>query len=732
MVDNIPPELIDFSISNTLLNLSDGKDTIVFGVEASDASGIHDATVYFDQDITYSFSSNASAPNGTWPLRIFNSNWENDQNSSSMTVFDTNNNGVYTISSLRIEDNAGNIAYYNTQQLQELGFETEFILQEIIEISGENALGEILNLEYEIANLDTSMDQRYQWFRDDFAILNANDRHYTITEDDLGTNISATIYYSDIQGNDKNSTASKYYVPNAYSVEDCVYIELLPDNWTTENNHIKFDLLFNASNFTFEHAILNGTGTSIINTSVYIYDDVGTLRFEGDLANGVSGGSVIILFKTGDTNGPTFEANINSFFSNNRLQNDQNIRLELPNINDEPIGYKLHLSENIEDDQSIYIANADVEEDNDGLPTPLVFNFQWQKSLDGYNWTNIDNANSEAFSIPAELKHYQIRVVASYIDNLETTEEISNNLMLPPDTLNFLSEDKIVTSENYNALYISGKGQANTSISIWLEGDFENAVTTTVDERGNWSFNTEDLGYQSLSDFPEDGDYFYHIMASDTQGNESLISKKAVTFDLVTTHSIQLDVEHPYYQDGNVAVDGYLVEVSESGNINSLLVDPINLGEGFNGLLKTDIEVGANVKITPQLSVTEDQLQQITVYDALDALKIAIGLVVSTDMPDYLESYQMIAADIDQSGDVTVYDALDILKAAIGLQTDSAPKWAFMSRLEAAEDPFYEVTKDDIRYSESMSILDIQSDVYNEFEVVLLGDVDLSCSPEII
>ena len=192
--------------------------------------------------------------------------------------------------------------------------------------------------------------------------------------------------------------------------------------------------------------------------------------------------------------------------------------------------------------------------------------------------------------------------------------------------------------------------------------------------------------------------------------------------------SINIDVEHPVHgATYNVSIDYYEVKTNDSGLISTVNVQPVDVINGSliaNDVLVTEAFLDSDIHIKPIKSVTEEQLSDITVYDALDALKIAIGLAPSQGE---VQEHHLIAADIDQSGDVSVYDALGILKTAIGLEASSAPKWAFINKdYQPNDNPFYVMTADDIQYQESMTILDIQNDVFSEFEAVLLGDVDMS------
>ncbi|TVQ05534.1 MAG: hypothetical protein EA338_00485 [Roseinatronobacter sp.] len=65
---------------------------------------------------------------------------------------------------------------------------------------------------------------------------------------------------------------------------------------------------------------------------------------------------------------------------------------------------------------------------------------------------------------------------------------------------------------------------------------------------------------------------------------------------------------------------------------------------------------------------------RITAMDALDVLRIAVGLA-----PSFGEAtaQNFIAADINGDGRVTAQDALEVLRAAVGLNSEFAPRWVF-------------------------------------------------------
>ncbi|MCC5983135.1 MAG: VWD domain-containing protein [Rhodobacteraceae bacterium] len=64
-----------------------------------------------------------------------------------------------------------------------------------------------------------------------------------------------------------------------------------------------------------------------------------------------------------------------------------------------------------------------------------------------------------------------------------------------------------------------------------------------------------------------------------------------------------------------------------------------------------------------------------TVFDALDVLRLAVGLE-----PSFGEASAAayLAADMDGNGQIDVFDALEVLRAAVGLESENAPRWIFV------------------------------------------------------
>ncbi|NIB44364.1 DUF4214 domain-containing protein [Pseudomaricurvus alkylphenolicus] len=129
--DTQAPELSLFSLTPSV-DASSGSGPLTFSLEAADdESGVKSATVHFDSDLTYSHRADSATANGTWSLVVLNGfydSWDDGVSVESKGIFDTNSPGIYTVTKLDIEDVAGNVRTYTTEELISAGFSTSFEL----------------------------------------------------------------------------------------------------------------------------------------------------------------------------------------------------------------------------------------------------------------------------------------------------------------------------------------------------------------------------------------------------------------------------------------------------------------------------------------------------------------------------------------------------------------------------------------------------------------------------
>ena len=133
------------------------------------------------------------------------------------------------------------------------------------------------------------------------------------------------------------------------------------------------------------------------------------------------------------------------------------------------------------------------------------------------------------------------------------------------------------------------------------------------------------------------------------------------------------------------------------------------------------IDAGHDVLLNSTLSVDAVADKSVGAWDALQALRIVVGL--SPMQAGYVEvdadAFHFIAADINRDGKVRADDALNILKYAVGFE-DYEADWVF---IDSAQD-LSGVNKANVAYSEGVSIHDMNVDVEAELTAILVGDVD--------
>ncbi|MFU8898779.1 MAG: dockerin type I domain-containing protein [Roseinatronobacter sp.] len=93
-----------------------------------------------------------------------------------------------------------------------------------------------------------------------------------------------------------------------------------------------------------------------------------------------------------------------------------------------------------------------------------------------------------------------------------------------------------------------------------------------------------------------------------------------------------------------------------------------------NGAVQFTLPQGAEGALHVTRAYQSGTDESITALDALDVLRIAVGLNPSFG-PASAQNF--IAADINGDNAVTALDALEVLRAAVGLPSEHAPRWVF-------------------------------------------------------
>lgn len=227
------------------------------------------------------------------------------------------------------------------------------------------------------------------------------------------------------------------------------------------------------------------------------------------------------------------------------------------------------------------------------------------------------------------------------------------------------------------------------------------------------SFNTQTGALTATPQEANMGTVSINVTATDTFG-----ASLSDSFD-VAVQAASVDVSGTIVDRSNTAM---AAQTTFTNSATDSQVDLVTASA--QGAFSVAVDTGLDIDVSVYQAYSASS-GAVTVYDALDTLKIAIGLNPSSGS---VTGEQLIAADIDQSGDVSVYDALDILKAAIGLTSGNSPEWVFVD----ATTDLSGLTKSAVSYTEGKQFTNLDSDVSIDLTGILLGDVDASYTPDIV
>ena len=129
------------------------------------------------------------------------------------------------------------------------------------------------------------------------------------------------------------------------------------------------------------------------------------------------------------------------------------------------------------------------------------------------------------------------------------------------------------------------------------------------------------------------------------------------------------------------------------------------------------IEVGVDLIVYGDLThVNERPTKAITAQDALDALRLAVGLATTSGSKD---AFAYIAADFNQDGRVSAQDALEILKYSVGFR-DLDAEWKFIDGIGDYSD----IGRRNTVCDEGVNFDAMSSNLDVTLTGVLLGDVN--------
>lgn len=251
-------------------------------------------------------------------------------------------------------------------------------------------------------------------------------------------------------------------------------------------------------------------------------------------------------------------------------------------------------------------------------------------------------------------------------------------------------------SENHLAFALQGAGGAGFQ-------DFQ--LTGTVNQTNDWSISeSRPAGGYTLS----------AAHASNTIAAATLIGNLTLTLPSTAAGNSILNLTG--------AVLGDATPGAANAPERSLLYSQVNLdATGQFSAILPDSNLALAFSRSTADYLLNGTIRPITAADALDALKLSVGLAASQGS----SWKELIAADITHDGRVTAADALEILKISVGINT-LQPSWVFVP-VDAAINPgLGNMSRTDVSYKDDFYLEAITAPSSATITGILLGDVNNS------
>jgi VCBS repeat-containing protein len=656
-MDNTAPTLTNLTITD-LVDTSGGSGNFKFTTEATDESGILSIVLYFDQPLTYGFSANSATPNGTWPLVITNGPWVNDSSYKTISIFNTNENGTYTITRVEVRDWAGNNASYDTQALLDMGFDTEFVVNISATISGLSDQGEVLTAIATVAQLDGADNITYQWLRGGENIDLATSATYTLANDDIGAEISVVTSYLNDNGIEQHAESSSMSVPeqnvDSYFQDSKVYVAFKLDNWTTGVNSISVQLTFNTDDFEYGSARLSGGGSSSTQTSLSSMGSTGTLSISGSFLNGLSEGIILLDFVPKSTNESVFSGTLDRYIKNGDVDNSRLYDVTVPNINDTPVVASA-IADATATEDSLYTYDASANFSDADIDDSITYTATLSDDSSLPDWISVNSSTGVLSGTPANAGVGATAVKVTATDSQSTS--VSDTYTL---TVSNTNDAAIITAADSSIT----KGVATTVTSTATHTDIDanndanvfTPVSTTSSTYGSYSVTTG-------------GVWTYTLDNSNTTIQalvlgESTTDSITVTAEDVTTEAITITINGA--NDAAKLLSSY--STSPANIIDNLTIE----------LWKESTQVGGDIAITKgevlvdsttdfdQVRISQsdafDTSLAINVFDVLLTVESIVGISTLTGSARQ-------AADVNNDSDVNVFDVLAMVEHIVGVSS---------------------------------------------------------------
>ena len=283
-----------------------------------------------------------------------------------------------------------------------------------------------------------------------------------------------------------------------------------------------------------------------------------------------------------------------------------------------------------------------------------------------------------------------------------------------------IHEDSTITTWGF-----SQYGGDSSSVASQIDGT--KTIKTVAASQKAYSVLLEDGAFVSWGDFGDDTSSRIEKLITDNTDITTLSANSSAFY--------ALDNEANTIAWGNTQYGGsYSEDTATTVTLSSAIVtgsskalSDVNIAistdaasntytSASDGSASASLTSGDTVTVTANLDYSNTS-KAVTSQDALDALKLSVGLTTSAGTKT---AFEYLAADFNQDGKVSSQDALSILKYSVGLTTPEQAKWIFLN----TDGDYSGVSKSNTSYTEGVTIADLSADTSVSLTGVLIGDVN--------
>jgi hypothetical protein len=166
--------------------------------------------------------------------------------------------------------------------------------------------------------------------------------------------------------------------------------------------------------------------------------------------------------------------------------------------------------------------------------------------------------------------------------------------------------------------------------------------------------------------------------------------------------------------DPDFVIDGIFLNTTAQADIS---VGEIAAVSTNGNVTVHQVARGSDVYLDADKPIDDASDRAITANDALQALRLAVGLTKSDGKAEW---HDYIAADINKDGQATANDALNILKFAVGLTDGPSADWVFVD----GDADWSTIGRRNTSYEEGVWLEDVVADMSVNMTGILVGDVN--------